>query len=56
MPNDMPMYKAGLTSGRACRNTAGTAMYDALAANTINKIVLPSSTLNMKQSKSAKRE
>jgi len=26
MPNDIPMYKAGFTSGMAWRNTAGTAI------------------------------
>jgi hypothetical protein len=25
-PNDIPIYNAGLTSGKACLNTAGTAI------------------------------
>ena len=33
IPNDIPIYKAGFTSGRACLKTAGTAMYEALAAS-----------------------
>lgn len=41
MPSDMPIYSAGLTSGKACRKTAGTAIYEALAASTINSTVSP---------------
>ncbi len=41
IPKDMPMYRAGFTSGKAWRNTAGTAMYEALAARTINRIDSP---------------
>ena len=40
-PSDMPKYSEGLASGMAWRMTAGTAMYDALAASTISKAPLP---------------
>ena len=42
-PSDIPIYNAGLTSGIACLSTAGTAIYEALAANTMNNIVGPNS-------------
>ena len=32
-PSDMPKHSDGLASGMAWRTTAGTAMYDALAAS-----------------------
>ena len=41
IPRDIPMYRAGLTSGRAWRRTAGTAIYEALDASTMSNMVLP---------------
>ena len=40
-PSDMPKYSDGRASGMAWLTTAGTAMYDALAANTISKVASP---------------
>ena len=53
IPTDIPKYRDGLASGIAVLSTAGTAMYDALAANTIKSVVSPKEALIHKPNTSA---
>ena len=52
-PSDMPKYSDGRASGMAWLTTAGTAMYEALAASTMSKVASPCDSPSARASPSA---